>query len=683
MNFFLENIWLIPLFPAAGAVTMLLFGKRMPNKLVSIICPGMVLTSFIFAAGAVRELAALPERQFEKILYSWVPGASFQMANGYLGHLSVDWGFLLDPLSSVMILIVTGVGFLIHVYATGYMSHEGGFYRFFGYLNLFMFSMLTLVLANNYLLLFVGWEGVGVCSYLLIGFYFHKKSASDAGKKAFIANRVGDAGVVLGMFTMLATFGSIRYTNVIAQASSGNWHMGDPAITLMTLLLFVGVTGKSAQVPLYVWLPDAMEGPTPVSALIHAATMVTAGVYLMARSNILYVLSPDTMAVVAGVGAFTAIFAATIGLVQNDIKRVLAYSTVSQLGYMVLACGVGAFGAGVFHLMTHAFFKALLFLGAGSVIHAMSGEQDMRRMGGLRHKIPYTFWTFVVAWLAIIGMPGLAGFFSKDEILWRSFISPVGSSILLYGVALITAGLTAFYMSRLVFMTFFGDSRVDKHAAEHLHESPPVMTIPLMILAVLSFVGGWIGWPTVLGGSNHLERWLEPVMEPGARILEEHAAQGEHAHSTEFMLMALSVFVALSGLFLARYLYLKNKRAADSLAQNFAGVHRVLENKYYVDEFYNAVFVRGLVMNGGEALSEFDGRVIDGGVNGTAWLTRLTSTASIWWDRWIVDGLVRLTALTVKLASFPTRILQTGRVQLYALSIVTGLLIFFSYYLFK
>ncbi len=682
MNF-LELIWMIPLFPAAGAVAMLLFGKKMPNWLVSIICPGMVFTSFLVSVGAVYQLSSLPERQFEKILYSWVPGASFQMANGQLSNLGADWGFLLDPLSSIMILVVTGVGFLIHVYATGYMSHEGGFYRFFGYLNLFMFSMLTLVLANNYLLLFVGWEGVGVCSYLLIGFYFHKKSASDAGKKAFIANRVGDAGVVLGMFTMLATFGSIRYTNVIAQAGSGNFHIGDAAITAITLLLFIGVTGKSAQVPLYVWLPDAMEGPTPVSALIHAATMVTAGVYLMVRSNILYVLSPDTMAVVAGVGAFTAIFAATIGIAQYDIKRVLAYSTVSQLGYMVLACGVGAFGAGVFHLMTHAFFKALLFLGAGSVIHAMSGEQDMRKMGGLAKKIPYTHATFLVAALAIIGTPLFSGFFSKDEILWRAFISPVGSGILLYGVALITAGLTAFYIWRLMFMTFYGESRVDHHAAHHLHESPPVMTIPLMVLAVLSLAGGWIGWPTVLGGSNHLEHWLEPVLGPGAKILEEHAAHGEHAHSTEYMLMALSVIVAFSGLSLAYYFFIKNRAAGDSIAQKFSGVQKLLENKYYVDEVYNAVFVRGMVMNGGEALSKFDARVIDGGVNGVAWFTRLTSTASMWWDKWIVDGAVRLTALVVNLTSYPARILQTGRVQLYAFSILTGLLIFFSYYLFK
>ena len=451
MNF-LDSIWLIPLFPLSGALLMLFFGKRLPNKLVSLICPGTVLVSFLVSLGAVWQLASLAEHRFEKIVYTWVPGALFHMSNGQESQIQADWGFLLDPLSAVMVLVVTGVGFLIHVYSVGYMAHEGGFYRFFGYMNLFMFSMLTLVLANNYLLLFVGWEGVGLCSYLLIGFYFHRKSASDAGKKAFIVNRVGDAGFILGMFFMLSTFGSIHFLTVNESAASGDFAVGDPILMAMTLLLFVGAVGKSAQVPLHIWLPDAMEGPTPVSALIHAATMVTAGVYMVARSNMLFVLAPTTMAVVAGVGAFTAIFAATIGLAQNDIKRVLAYSTVSQLGYMVMACGVGAFGAGVFHLSTHAYFKALLFLGAGSVIHSLSGEQDMRKMGGLRHKIPITYWTFLFASLAIIGTPLFSGFFSKDEILWLAF----SSSPILWVVAFVTAGLTALYIWRLVFLTFFG-----------------------------------------------------------------------------------------------------------------------------------------------------------------------------------------------------------------------------------
>jgi NADH-quinone oxidoreductase subunit L len=682
MNF-LDLIWTIPLYPAAGAVLMLLIGKKLPKSAVSVICPGAVFVSFIVAVGAVWQLASLPERQFEKILFTWIPGAPFQMTNGGIGQLNADWGFLLDPLSSVMVLVVTGVGFLIHVYSVGYMAHEGGYYRFFGYLNLFMFSMLTLVLANNYLLLFVGWEGVGVCSYLLIGFYFLKKSASDAGKKAFIVNRIGDAGFILGMFFLLQLFGSLRFTSIFPQAASGAFEVGDATITALTLLLFVGAVGKSAQFPLYVWLPDAMEGPTPVSALIHAATMVTAGVYMVARSNVLYALSPESMAVVAGIGAFTALFAATIGIAQNDIKRVLAYSTVSQLGYMVLACGVGAFGAGVFHLMTHAFFKALLFLGAGSVIHALSGEQDMRKMGGLSKKIPITYKTFLVAALAIIGTPFFSGFFSKDEILWRSFISPVGSSILLWGIAALTAGLTALYIWRLMFLTFYGKSRISHEAEHHLHESPPVMTVPLMILAVLSFAGGYVGVPAILGGSNHLEHWLEPVFGPGAHIMEEHFGHAEHAHSTEYLLMALSVAIAATGVSLAYYFFLKNRAAADNIAASFSGVHKLLENKYYVDEVYNTVFVHGLAMGGGTALSNFDRDVIDGGVNGSAWLTRLSSRASMWWDKWIIDGAVNLSALGTQVLSLGARLVQVGRVQSYALSILLGLVLFLGYYLFR
>ena len=680
MNF-LEQIWLIPLFPAAGAILMLLIGKRLPKRLVSLICPGTVGISFLFSLGAVVQLASLSERSYEKILYTWVPGATFRTADGTLSTLAADWGFLLDPLSSVMILVVTGVGFLIHVYSVGYMAGEDGYYRFFGYLNLFMFSMLTLVLANNYLLLFVGWEGVGVCSYLLIGYYFHKKSASDAGKKAFIANRIGDAGVILGMFLMLEVFGSVHYNTVMGQAASGRFSSGDASIVLMTLLLFIGVTGKSAQVPLYVWLPDAMEGPTPVSALIHAATMVTAGVYLIARSSVLYAMAPETMAVVAGVGAFTALFAATIAIAQTDIKRVLAYSTVSQLGYMVLACGVGAFGAGIFHLMTHAFFKALLFLGAGSVIHALSGEQNMCKMGALWKKIPITSKTFFVAALAIIGTPLFSGFFSKDEILWLTFINPIGSGTLLYLIALFTAGLTALYIWRLMFLTFFGESRVSDEAEHHLHESPPVMTIPLIILAVLSFAGGWIGIPAVLGGSNHLEHWLEPVFEPAHLALAAQAADAaEHSHALEYMLMALSVGIAGAGVAAAYYFFLKNRAASERLATSFSGVHRLLENKYYVDEVYNKFFVHGLAMGGGEKLSRFDARVIDGGVNGAAWLTRLTSRLSIWWDTWVIDGAVRVSALGVKVLSFPVRLLQTGLVQTAALSILIGLVVFFSYF---
>ncbi len=454
-EYFLAHIWLIPLFPLAGAALMLFIGRRLPNAGVNVICVGSVFLSMCFAFGAIWQLIARPveERVVSYALFDWVPAGIMHTNAGRVMDFHVPWGVLMDPLTAVMLLVVTGVGFLIHVYSTGYMSHEGGYYRFFGYLNLFMFSMLTLVLANNLLLLFVGWEGVGLCSYLLIGFYFLKKSASDAGKKAFIVNRIGDAGFLLGLFLMLGTLGTIQFTEIGPAIAAGHFAMGDATLTAIALLLFVGATGKSAQLPLYVWLPDAMEGPTPVSALIHAATMVTAGVYMIARTNAVFSMAPKALAVIAVVGVVTSLFAATMGLVQTDIKRVLAYSTVSQLGYMFLACGVGAFTAGVFHLMTHAFFKACLFLGSGSVIHSLSGEQDMRKMGGLWSKIPTTAKTFVIASIAIAGIPPLAGFFSKDSILGHAFeYSPI-----LWLVGFVTAGMTAFYMFRLVNMTFFGD----------------------------------------------------------------------------------------------------------------------------------------------------------------------------------------------------------------------------------
>src|SRR5437660_990502 len=513
-GYFLDHLWLIPLFPLATAALMLFFGRRLPNAGVSVLCVGSVGVSFVYAASAVFQLlAADPEhRVAQQILFEWLTPGPMQMTGVHAIWFVAAWCFLLDPLSCVMVLVVTGVGFLIHVYSVGYMGHEGGYYRFFGYMNLFMFAMLTLVLANNMLLMFVGWEGVGLCSYLLIGFYFLKKSASDAGKKAFIVNRIGDAGFILGILLTAMTLGTIRFTSQglpdtadasgILQAlqSAVSAHaltFGAPVLTAIALLLFIGAMGKSAQIPLYVWLPDAMEGPTPVSALIHAATMVTAGVYMVARMNAIYQLAPFAMDVVAVIGAITAIFAASMALVQNDIKKVLAYSTISQLGYMFLALGVGAFAAGVFHLMTHAFFKALLFLGAGSVIHAMSGEQDLQKMGGLWDKIPATARTFAVATLTIAGIPPLAGFFSKDEILGHAF----ERNPLLWLVGFVTAGMTAFYMFRLLFLAFFGYSRADEHVEKHIHESPPTMTVPLVILAGLSVMGGWIGWPGSLGGN--------------------------------------------------------------------------------------------------------------------------------------------------------------------------------------
>src|ERR1700674_2274611 len=543
-EYFLAHIWLIPLFPLAGAALMVLIGRQLPNAAVNVICVGSVFLAVCYAFGAIWQLISRPvtERLVSYNLFDWVPAGIMHTNAGRVMDFHVPWGVLMDPLTAVMLLVVTGVGFLIHVYSMGYMAHEGGYYRFFGYLNLFMFSMLTLVLANNLLLLFVGWEGVGLCSYLLIGFYFLKKSASDARKKAFIVNRIGDAGFLLGLFLMLGTLGTIQFTEIGPAIAAGHFTFGDATLTAIALLLFVGATGKSAQIPLYVWLPDAMEGPTPVSALIHAATMVTAGVYMIARTNAVFSMAPRALEVVAVVGCVTSLFAATMGLVQNDIKRVLAYSTVSQLGYMFLACGVGAFTAGVFHLMTHAFFKALLFLGSGSVIHALSGEQDMRKMGGLWNKIPTTARAFVIAAIAIAGIPPLAGFFSKDAILGPAF----EHSRVLWLLGFITAGMTSFYMFRLVNMTFFGMSRVDHEVQHHIHESPGSMTVPLMILGVLSVIGGWIGWPESLGGSDRFAQFLAPVMaKPGGEGAEAAgAANAASGASTEYLLMLLSVAIA-------------------------------------------------------------------------------------------------------------------------------------------
>jgi NADH-quinone oxidoreductase subunit L len=568
---------------------------------------------------------------------------------------------------------VTGVGFLIHVYSVGYMAHEGGYYRYFGYLNLFMFSMLMLVLGNNLLLLFVGWEGVGLCSYLLIGFYFLRKSASDAGKKAFIVNRIGDAGFVLGIFGLLGAIGTIRFTEMAPALQAGGFQVGDRVMTAIALLLFVGATGKSAQIPLYVWLPDAMEGPTPVSALIHAATMVTAGVYMVTRMNAVFQLAPTALAVVATIGAVTALFAATMGLVQNDIKRVLAYSTVSQLGYMFLGLGAGAYAAGIFHLMTHAFFKALLFLGSGSVIHAMSGEQDMRKMGALWKKIPTTAKTFMVATITISGIPPLAGFFSKDAILGAAFEThPV-----LWAIGWVTAGLTALYMFRLVNMTFFGESHVSHEAEHHVHESPPSMTVPLIILAGLSIVGGWIGVPSALGGSDRFARFLEPVIVPHA----EAAPQAAMSLPWEWGLMLISVLIAAVGIWLAYQFYIKKPTVPGMLSSRFPRLYNLLYNKYYVDQIYDSMFVNR-AKDLGNALGAFDRGIIDGiGINGTSWLTRLTSRISAWWDSWIVDGLVNLVARIVWVFSIPVRMLQGGRVANYALLMVIGVLVFLGYYL--
>jgi NADH-quinone oxidoreductase subunit L len=581
------------------------------------------------------------------------------------------------------------------------MGHEGGYYRFFGYLNLFMFSMLTLILASNYVMMFVGWEGVGLCSYLLIGFYFHRHSASTAANKAFITNRIGDAGMLLGTFTIFWLFGTANFRQVTEMARSGMFHTGDGWITFATLMLFVGACGKSAQFPLYVWLPDAMEGPTPVSALIHAATMVTAGVYMVARSNALFTLAPESMKVVAVVGCITAIFAASIGLVQNDIKRVLAYSTVSQLGYMFLALGVGAFAAGVFHVFTHAFFKALLFLGSGSVIHAMSGEQDMRNMGALWHKIPTTAKTMLVGTLAIAGAPPLAGFFSKDEILWQTFSRESHAYLVLWILAFITAMMTSFYMFRMIYLTFGSQPRMSHEVEHHIHESPKSMTIPLIVLALGSIGAGWLGIPHALGGSNRFEAFLQPVFSAEAHQFRAEGetaqlAAGEHekeepTQPIEYLLMVASVGAALAGWALAKRAYSRAREGyAEPIQQATPTLYGWLYNKWYVDETYDYLFtgrkkvghVRLGVMGLGDALWAVDAKVVDGGVNGAGWMTRTLGWLSSQWDKYVIDGLlVNGLAVLSKLLSVQVRLLQWGLVQWYALVMVVGLAGFTVYYL--
>ncbi len=680
--------------PLLGAALNGLLNRRLPRPLVGLIACGSVLVSFGLSLAAFLRLTGMPPeaRLLADHVATWFAA----------GAVRVDIGFAMDPLGAVMALVVSGVGFLIHVYSLGYMAHDAGFQRYFAYLNLFVFAMLTLVLADNLLLLFVGWEGVGLCSYLLISFWFDDEAKAAAGKKAFIVNRVGDFGFLLGMFLLGATLlPHLRPGEGLLAFSTLAAHTGvlAPVATAACLLLFLGATGKSAQIPLYIWLPDAMAGPTPVSALIHAATMVTAGVYMIARLNFLYVLSPTALLVVAIVGAATALFAATIAVAQNDIKKVLAYSTVSQLGYMMLACGVASFAAGIFHLMTHAFFKALLFLGSGSVIHAMSGEQDMRHMGGLRRRLPVTFWTFLAGTFAIAGIFPLAGFFSKDEILWRAY-SGQGGGIALWLVGFLAAGLTAFYMMRLVVLTFAGENRAGEEVRHHIHESPPSMTGPLVALAVLSVIGGWIGWPHFLGGENRFERWLEPVFhaaplvpgphaaaatgepqapspaavgagetttvaaaaptapqtpaepagtEPGGEPAAVHGAAAGHGAGAEWLLMLLSVGLASCGLLLGWWVYVRRAWLAERLRGLAGGwPHRVLVHKYYVDELYDRSLIRP-----GYLLSR---RVL--------WR---------WVDAGLIDGLlVNGSALSVAILGSLLRLLQNGLVRFYAYVFTVG-----------
>ena len=633
------HLWIIPLLPLAGAAINGLLGKRFSKALVNTIALGSTGAAFAYALWVAAQFAGLPPEQIPHIerYATWLSAGPF----------SAEFGIYLDQLSLVMLLVVTGVGFLIHVYSLGYMAHEGGYYRYFAYLNIFMFFMLTLVLANNYLLMFVGWEGVGLASYLLIGFWFLKKSATDAGKKAFITNRVGDFGFLIALFLLIKHFGTLQYDSLWKLVSSYPVESGAAGVlTAIGLLMLVGATGKSAQIPLYVWLPDAMEGPTPVSALIHAATMVTAGVYMVARSNPIFNRAPDALMAVAIIGTLTAIFAASIGITQTDIKKVLAYSTISQLGYMFMGCGVAAYGAGIFHLMTHAFFKALLFLSAGSIIHGIGGEQDMRKMGGLRKYLPWTFWCMTIATITISGFPPLAAFFSKDEILWRTWSS--GNHVL-WLVGVIAAAMTAFYMFRLWFLTFFGeyrgsDSTAEAHGhAAHSeeghgppHESPMVMVVPLVLLAILSFVGGWVGVPKAMGGSNHFEHFLDPVFQSTVEAMPvgESAAipaEGAGGHedtSTELMFSAISVGAAAIGFLGAWFLYFKRTELPAKLAESAGGIYRLVLDKYRIDELYGAVFIQPLIaLSTNVFWKGIDHGLIDGAVDGAAAGANETSDA--------------------------------------------------------
>jgi NADH-quinone oxidoreductase subunit L len=739
----MDLIWLIPILPGIGAAINGLVGIRYFGKHTAafVACATMALALglSLYAFWQLLGLEA-SHRTHDVIVASWFPAVPLQLADGSIGTFEAPWGFRLDPLSAMMILVVTGIGFLIHVYSIAYMHDEprGGYARFFCYLNLFCFFMLMLVLGSNFLVMFVGWEGVGLCSYLLIGYWYEKKSAADAGKKAFITNRIGDWGFILGMFLVFTTFGSLDF-KVVAERAAGMpvETAAFGTLSIISLLLFIGATGKSAQIPLYVWLPDAMEGPTPVSALIHAATMVTAGVYMVGRNAALFSHAPMVMDIVAIVGVLTAVMAASIGLVQNDIKRVLAYSTVSQLGYMFTAMGLGAFAAGAFHLMTHAFFKALLFLGSGSVIHAMAGEQDMQRMGGLKKYMPVTYLTMFIGTLAIAGIPPLAGFFSKDEILLNAFVGHKG----VWAIAVVTALMTAFYMFRLISLTFYGGYRGpawaaaahvpggaaqahaldvreaafhgaphpadvaahgkahrDDHEVSHgpadsatahgariaahghgewhgPHESPRAMTLPLMVLAVGSMVAGFVGVPAALMGSNAIATFLEPSFH-GA-VHEPHHV----SHAVEYALMAFSVAVAAAGIFFAIRFYVQDPTIADRLARRWASAHRVLFNKYYVDEVYDATAVRG-TMASARGLWAVDRGVVDGAVNGTGSLTVITSWLSGLTDRSVVDGLVNAVARAIEEASFSFRRLQTGLVQNYALFMLFGVFAFVTLYLF-
>jgi len=626
----MSQIWLVPAFPLLGFLLNGFLGKRFGTRFVTFVGPLAIALSFAQSLVLFFQMLEAEGNVLKEHLYSWISSGNFE----------AGINFQVDQLSGLYLLVITGVGFLIHVYSVGYMDGESGYYRFFAYLNLFVFFMLILVLGDSFLLMFVGWEGVGLCSYLLIGYYFEKDSAAEAAKKAFLFNRIGDFGVLSAVMLIFLAFGSIEFATINAEAAI-QLEYGGALVTAITLLLFLGATGKSAQIPLYVWLPDAMEGPTPVSALIHAATMVTAGLYMVARLSHLFVLAPFTMNVIAVVGIATALLAATIAVTQTDIKRVLAYSTVSQLGYMFLAMGVGAFGAGVFHVMTHAFFKALLFLGSGSVILAVHHEQDMRKMGALKNKLPITYMTMLLGTFAISGIPFFSGFFSKDEILWKAYSSPLGGPWL-WGVGFLTAGLTAFYMFRMIYLTFHGESRVDSHAAEHLHESPFSMTIPLMILAALAVTGGFFGVPHVFHViPNGMENFFQGFF---AKISSGHGTV-----STEWTLMAFSVAFALLAWFFASRLYHSGFDLASGLRSKWESLYQLSLNKWYVDELYNTLIIQpGRLFSTHVLWRLFDQNVIDRAVNTTADVARMVGNSI----RPLQNGLTQNYALIFTLGTF-------------------------------
>jgi NADH-quinone oxidoreductase subunit L len=603
----MDTYLLIPFLPLAAFFINIIFGKDLIKDRAHWVAVPAVVLPWVISLFTLADV--MGGKIINSDLYSWITSGGFK----------VSVGFLIDPLTAVMLIVVTTVSSLVHIYSIGYMHGDKGYYRFFAYLNLFTFSMLMLVMANNFLQLYFGWEAVGLCSYFLIGYWYEKKSASDAGKKAFIVNRFGDFGFGLGVMMVFLTFGTLHYAQVfgsvneIAGRTIQVLGFEVNLVTLIALLLFCGAVGKSAQIPLHVWLPDAMEGPSPVSALIHAATMVTAGIFMVARCNPIFNLSPVAMQVVAITGAVTALFAATIALVQNDIKRIIAYSTVSQLGYMFLACGVGAYGAGIFHLYTHAFFKALLFLGAGSVMHAMAGELDIQKMGGLKRYMPWTYWTFVVASLSIAGIPGLAGFFSKDEILWRAFSAgPLGKGLFFIGV--VTALLTAFYSFRIIYLAFHGEFRGTHEQEHHLHESPKIMIIPLVLLAVGAVASGWVGIPPLIGesiGIGHPDKFGEFLAPVVGHPL------GEGSHSEEMMVIALSICAGLAGIGISAFFYLRKTDLPHRMGQAFAAAYKVLWNKYYVDELYHHIVVRPSLWMADRFITDItDGKIIEGIVNG-------------------------------------------------------------------